>query len=274
MGNILDCFVNVAPYINKLTNTDFAVSVCNLEKCLIYVPSDKQDHNIKSGDPHVKNSVAYESIITGQKVVRRVGSEIFGFPYIAIAIPIEDEEGNIIGSVTFTEAVDKQDLLLVLADNLHATMEQMVSITDVISDNSMKLKNVGEGLDTITSESMSKVEDTENILRFIKSISKKTNMLGLNAFIEAGRLGNEGQGFKVVAEEIRNLANSTEEYVKDADRIIDELRFSTNKITEKLDDLLNISSHQIEINNYITGLVKEINERAEKLRENARLLSE
>jgi hypothetical protein len=274
MGNILDCFVAVAPYINKLTNTDFAVSVCNLEKCLIYVPSDKQNHNIRSGDPHVKDSVTYESIITGKKVVKRVGSEVFGFPYIAIAIPMEDEEGKIIGSVAFTEAVDRQDLLLALADNLHGTMQQMVSITEVISDNSLRLKNVGEGLSTITSESINSVEDTESILGFIKSISRKTNMLGLNAFIEAGRIGNEGQGFKVVAEEIRSLANGTDEYVKDADKIIEDLRSSTNKITERLDDLLSISSHQIEINNYITGLVKEINERAEKLRENAQLLSE
>lgn len=274
MTNILDCFVAVAPYINNLTNADFAVSVCDLEKCLIYVPSEKQNHKIKKGDSHVANSVAYESIITGKKVIKRVGPEVFGFPYIAIAIPIHDENGKIIGSVSFTEAVDRQDLLLALADNLHDTMQQMVSITEIISDNSLKLKEVGENLNDITNESMNKVGDTENILGFIKSISNKTNMLGLNAFIEAARIGNEGMGFRVVAEEIRNLANTTNQYADDADEIIEELRTSTNKITESLDKLLNISSHQIEINNYISGLVKEINERAEKLRENAQLLSE
>lgn len=274
MDNILNSFVVVAPYINKLTNTDFAVSVCDLEKCLIYVPSEKQDHMIRSGSPHVKNSVSYESIITGKKVVRRVGSEVFGFPYIAIAIPIHDEEGKITGSVAFTEAVDRQDLLLALADNLHDTMQQMVSITEVISDNSIKLKDVGENLSLITNDSLSRVKDTENILGFIKLISNKTNMLGLNAFIEAARIGNEGSGFKVVAEEIRNLANATNEYVKNADKVVKELRDSTSRITERLDELLNISAHQIDINNYISGLVKEINERAEKLKENAQLLSE
>ncbi len=274
MNNILNSFVAVAPYINQLTNTDFSVSVCDLEKCLIYVPSEKQDHKIRSGSSHVKNSVSYESIITGKKVVRRVGSEVFGFPYIAIAIPIHDEEGKIIGSVAFTEAVDRQDLLLALADNLHDTMQQLVSITEVISDNSIKLKDVGESLSLITNESLSRVEDTENILGFIKLISNKTNMLGLNAFIEAARIGSEGSGFKVVAEEIRNLANATNEYVKNADKVIKELRDSTSRITERLDELLNISAHQIDINNYISGLVKEINERAEKLKENAQLLSE
>lgn len=274
MGSLLESFVAVAPYINKLTNTDFAVSVCDLEKCLIYVPSEKQNHKIKSGSPHVKNSVSYESIITGKRIVKRVGSEVFGFPYIAITVPIIENNGKISGSVGFFEAVDKQDLLLALADNLYDTMQQMVSITEVISENSSKLKEVGEELSLITNESLNRVKDTEDILGFIKTISNKTNMLGLNAFIEAARIGKDGTGFKVVAEEIRNLANATNEYVKNADLVIEELRESTSKINDRLKELLNISAHQIDINNYISGLVKEINERAEKLRENAQLISE
>ncbi len=38
MTDLLNSFVEVAPYINELTNTDFSVSVCDLEQCLIYVP--------------------------------------------------------------------------------------------------------------------------------------------------------------------------------------------------------------------------------------------
>lgn len=273
MSKLLDSFVTVAPYINKLTNTDFAVSVCDLEKCLIYVPSEKQDHKIRKGSPHVKNSVSYESILTGKRIVKRVGSEVFGFPYIAIAIPIIEDDGKISGSVGFFEAVDRQDLLLALADNLYDTMQQMVSITEVISENSSKLKEVGENLNQITNESLNRVGDTENILGFIRTISNKTNMLGLNAFIEAARIGKDGEGFKVVAEEIRSLANATSEYIKSADTIIEELRESTSKINERLNELLYISSHQIDINNYISGLVKEINDRAERLRENAQLIS-
>ena len=273
MESILSSFVKVAPYINHLTHADFAVSVCNLEKCLIYVPSKKQNHGIKSGDPHIKSSVTYESIILGKKVVKRVGPDVFGFPYIAIALPIE-EEGKVVGSVAFTEAVDTQDILLALADNLHDTMKQLISITDTISDNSLKLKDVGRSLDGITVESMKKVEDAEDILKFIKSVSDKTNILGLNAFIEAERVGSSGMGFKVVAEEIRNLASSTGEYVKNADRVMRELKTSTDGIKEELEMLLNISSHQIDINKYITNLVQDINERTEKLKENAKLLNE
>lgn len=214
MNNILDSFVAVAPYINKLTNSDFAVSVSDLEKCLIYVPSDKQNHNIKIGDSHIKSSVAYESIITGRRIVKRVGSEVFGFPYIAIAIPIKDGSGKIVGAVSFTEAVDRQDLLLALADNLHDTMKQMISITEVISENSLKLREVGENLNLITNKTMEDVGNSDSVLEF------------------------------------------------------------TNKINKNLEELLSISSNQIEINTYISSLVNEVNNRTSKLRESAKNLSE
>ena len=153
-------------------------------------------------------------------------------------------------------------------------MEQLTSITEIITTNSHKLKDVGGGLNDFAKESMEKVADTENILSFIKTISEKTNLLGLNASIEAARLGKEGGGFGVVAEEIRNLANSISDYVKNAEQIISDLKISTDQISRRLEELLSISTHQIEINNYIRSLVVEINERAEKLNENARLLNE
>ena len=212
--NILDSFVEVAPYINKLCNGDFTVSVTDLEKYLIYIPSHKQDHRIKSGDPHTKESAAYESILRDRRIVKRVGSEVCGFPYIAIGLPLKDEEGNILGAVSFTEAVDRQDLVLALADNLYDSMKQIISITEVISENSLKLKLIGENLKELIEE------DTED------------------------RESPEG------------------------------LSYFTYRIDESLQKLLDLSTDQIEINTYISNLVREVNRRAVKLRESARELRE
>ena len=68
-------------------------------------------------------------------------------------------------------------------------------------------------------EVLSKVDknskDTDGILSFIQ-----TNMLGLNAAIEAARAGDAGRGFKVVATEIRKLSTSTSESVKKVDSVL------------------------------------------------------
>lgn len=199
--SILESFVEVAPYINQLTNKDFAVSVCDLNKCLIYVNSEKQDHKVINKSPIVEDSVSYECITTGEKIVKRVDCDIFGFPYLAICLPMKDEKGNVIGSVGFFEAVDKQDLILALAENLNDTMEQFESISDMITDNTSKLKDIGVSLN---------------------------NSVGL---------GEE-----------------------------------SSEINEKVNELINITREQININNYIVSLAKEVGERARKLKDSAEAL--
>ncbi|EOD00332.1 methyl-accepting chemotaxis protein [Caldisalinibacter kiritimatiensis] len=274
MGDILKHFVTVAPYINQLTNSDFAVSVCDLEKCLVYVPGKKLNHGIRKGTPHVKSSVSYQCIKQKKRIVKRVDKEVFGFPYIAIATPIFNNNNEVIGSVCFSETVEKQDILSQTADSLYSNMQQTSAATDIISSKTKSLELIVKELRKVTEESMRKVEETDKILGFISTIASKTNLLGLNAAIEAARLGNEGKGFRVVAEEIRKLAKTTDGYVKQVDTIINDIRQITTEVNERVNSLLELASSQVEANEDIYSHVTELNKVAELLQKQARLLSE
>ena len=87
----LNCLINTAPIYSELTNRKVAISICDLEKCLLYIPAIDLDHKLKSGDSHIQNTCAYECIKIGEKIERKVDFDNGRLTYYAVAIPIRDE---------------------------------------------------------------------------------------------------------------------------------------------------------------------------------------
>jgi len=95
----------------------------------------------------------------------------------------------------------------------------------------------------------SKTVNIGQILEVITSISQQTNLLALNAAIEAARAGEAGRGFAVVADEVRNLAHRTQESAQQVQTMIEELQVGARASVDTMDQSQRHSQDSMDIAN-------------------------
>ncbi|EKG34982.1 methyl-accepting chemotaxis protein [Pseudomonas syringae] len=110
--------------------------------------------------------------------------------------------------------------------------------------------------------------DIGKVLDVIRGLADQTNLLALNAAIEAARAGEAGRGFAVVADEVRALAHRTQQSTSEIERMISSIQTGTEQAvssmrnsTERAESTLNIAKGAGQALNTINSAVEEINER-------------
>ncbi|MEN6412293.1 MAG: methyl-accepting chemotaxis protein [Veillonellales bacterium] len=253
-------FEHFAPVITDLLPEGGVIFLTDKEKCVKRQGSAKFDiAEVQAGVPIRDGSSQAEAMKQKKQVTVDVDAAVFGFPVRAIGVPLlDDASGEVVGSFNIAIprklATDLKELAQNLDQGLTGVAAAVQQITSATNDASTNQSHLHEEIENVKGH----LDKINEVMAFIKDIADETKMLGLNAAIEAARVGDAGRGFGVVAEEIRKLSEESKKTVA-------QIKELTKQIEASMNETADASQSTLAVTEETSAAVEEVNATIEEM---------
>jgi uncharacterized protein YoxC len=266
-NKIMDSFYNIIPYLKSFLDEDSVFGISNTTDCLIFEGNPNMGIQNITNAPINNGTITYKCLKSGSVEKQITPKEVFGTGLKTIAVPIKDNRGNVIGCLSLGRSLAKQEKIQELSHSLFEAVQTIATAIEQISSSLQEIVLSNSELIQDVEDTSKKTENTDEIIKFIQKISTQTNLLGLNASIEAARAGDSGKGFGVVATEIRKLSNLSSDSASKISGVLDGIKKSTLNINSKISKSNTIFQDQASALKEINASMQQLNATAEILKE-------
>lgn len=256
---IMQHVIALAPYIRLFSVEETAFAICDRER-IIFDDLNLDAFSWKSstfvGDS-IENDAIYEAMQTRTRIIREVPKELWGVNYICVAVPLYEND-EVIGGIEVYQLTEKREQLLEIAKSLEENIKVFDTTMQQIASEAQQLSATGAELNKVTDETGVKVRESDKIVGVIRDIAKQTNLIGLNAAIEAAHSGQYGRGFSVVADEVRRLSKTTAVSTDNINETLSQIKNAVEQIAAAVNEVSGVANHQAVVMAEATPALNEL----------------
>lgn len=268
LHSVVAAFDSFAPILTEMFPEGAFIYCTDLEKIIHRQPSHKFDlPAIVTGYVLKETDIAAKTIKTRTAQALEVDASRYGVPVLVTNYPLWDDENpdELVATLGIVVPKANATQLRAMSSSLDSGLGDITMMIEKLAHSATQIHNSEKELNTSINDIYHLSEEINSISNFLSEIANQTNLLGLNAAIEAARAGNEGRGFGVVAEEIRKLATQSKEAVPKIQNITSRIKEKVNETSEKSEISLTSSEEQAAAAQVITANIQEMTSMAEEL---------
>lgn len=269
-SKVLDALMVTLPMMQQFFGIDVQICLCDREKTIGVWYGKTFRMDIQVGEYFDKSKPGHGEMLaamaSGKESVSVLPEFVYGVPVRGIITPIK-ENGEVVGVISCAVSIKEQAEMERAAENLNDNLSNTYASSNEIAQGA---KQLADEMDMVKIHSQSiheLVEATSVIVKSIQNNASRSNMLALNASIEAARSGERGKGFAVVAQEMGKLAKMSGDATSAISEKLQNIFSQLKEISDEISNTADIATAQ-------AANVEEIAERLEAIERSAQMLAQ